>query len=383
MARRFFYISLFLLILTLIILVAYNVAFKANPVDPKAKQDGAEKALNEALEEAAPEAALETGKLEQILNEDILGASIGANGTLFYYSQSDKELKSSSFEGTDKKTLLSNLPGIPERILWSPKKDQVLLGLRQGNSLRFHHLDIVSKSLTPLKPQVSRATWSQSGEFILYQYKNDTGEYTLDKALPNGTSFQTLTSLGRIDHFIEAIPQSNRISFWTRPTGLETTIFESINENGGDKKLLLENRYGADYLWSPNGKRVLMSTVSKRGASDVTLSLINENGGELTNLAIPTLIGKTVWSKDNKTIYYALPGNIPSESVLPNDYYQRPIYSEDTFWKIDTETGQKTRLLELDEANKALDSSNLFLSPKEDYLFFTDRKTNRLYRIEL
>jgi hypothetical protein len=234
-----------------------------------------------------------------------------------------------------------------------------------------------------LKPQISRVVWSQSGASIFYQYKTPTGEYTLDRSNPDGTGFQTVAPLGGIDHFIESIPQSNRISFWTRPNGLETTVFESVNDLGQERKLLLDKRYGADYLWSPNGKRILLNTLSNRATADTSLSLMNENGGELTNLALPTFITKAVWAKDSKTIYYALPGDIPSESVLPNDYYQKPIFSKDTFWKIDTETGQKNRLLELSEATTALDSSNLFLSPKEDTLFFTDRKTNRLYRIDL
>jgi hypothetical protein len=146
---------------------------------------------------------------------------------------------------------------------------------------------------------------------------------------------------------------------------------------------LLDKKYGADYLWAPNGKQILLSTVGSRASADTSLSLINENGGELKNLALPTLVSKAAWAKDSKTLYYALPGDIPSESVLPNDYYQKPLYSKDTFWKIDTETGQKSRLLELSEATAALDSTNFFLSSKEDYLFFIDRKTNRLYRIEL
>jgi hypothetical protein len=382
MLKRFFYISLFLLILTLIILVAYNVAFKSNPSSPKASGDTPKEALESALKESSEEPVL-SGKIEQLLTEEVMGASIGTNGNLYYYSISDKELKTASFEGKDKKTLLSNLPGVPERVLWSPKKDQCVIGLRQGSSLRFHHLDITTKTLTPLKPQISRVAWSGGGESIFYQYKTPSGEYTLDRSNPDGTNFQTIAPLGKIEHFIEVIPQSNRVSFWTRPTGLETTIFESVNDLGQDRKILLENRYGADYLWAPNGKKVVFSSVVSRASADISLGLMNENGGEIISLAIPTLISKAVWAKDTKTLYYALPGDISQGSVLPNDYYQNPIFTKDTFWKIDTETGQKSRLLELEESLGALDSSNLFLSPKEDYLFFTDRKTNRLYRIEL
>lgn len=380
MVKKIFFISLFFFTLFLIILVAYKYAFKKDVSNPTSTDASPTQELDQVLEETAP--AVST-KLENPINEEVIGAVTGPGGALFYYSFSDEALKKASFEGKDKEVLLSNLPGIVERVLWSPQRDALLLGLRQGGVLRFHHVDLTTKTLTPLKPAVSRAIWSQNGEKIYYQYTASNGERSLDTANPNGSSFSTLVSMGTIDHFLSAVPQSGRVAFWTRPTGLETTILESVEKNGEDKKTLLTNRYGADYLWSPNGKYILFSALRERAGSDISLALMNENGGEIRDLSIPTLVSKAVWSQDSKTLYYALPGNLPSENVLPNDYYQKPLYSEDTFWKIDIETGQKSRLLELTEGSPLLDSSELFLSNKEDYLFFTDRKSKKLYRIEL
>lgn len=380
MIKKLFFVSLFIFILLIIILVAYNFAFKNNVTDPKSNDAEITKELDTALQEDG--AAVST-KVENPLNEEIVGAVTGPGGNLYYYSISDQQLKRATFEGKDKTTLLSNLPGRVERLVWSPGRDQVLIALRQGSALRWHHLDIATKALTPLKGNISRVTWSQNGEKIYYQYLGANGERSLDTANPNGSNFSTVTKMGTIDHFLESIPASGRIAFWTRPTGLESTILESVEKDGRDKKTLLTNRYGAEYLWSPNGKYILFSSVKTKGESDISLALMNENGGEIRDLGIPTLVSKAVWAKDSKTLYYALPGNLPGESVLPNDYYQTPLYSEDIFWKIDIETGQKSRVLELEEGAAGLDSSDLFLSNKEDYLFFTDRKSKRLYRIEL
>lgn len=385
MIKKFFYISLFLLILTLIILVAYNMVFKSNSNSPKASSSTDSSFANgeapaDTVNTTTPAAP---SKIEDLLNEKVIGAVTGPGGALFYYSADDEAIKKATFEGKDKQVLLSNLPGVTERVVWSPKRDQALIALRQGGNLRWHTLAVATKTLTPLKPEVARATFNQRGDKIIYQYNGKDGTKTLDTANVDGGGFQTLTSLGKIDHFIEALPQSNRIIAWTRPNGLETTILRSFAETGQDAKTLLEGRYGADYLPSPNGKHILVSMLDARGTANISLAVMNENGGELRALGIPTMISKVAWSSDNKTLYYALPGNLPAESVLPNDYFQKPLFSEDTFWKIDTETGQKTRLIELDETNSALDSSNLFLSNKEDYLFFINRKDQKLYRLEL
>lgn len=380
MVKKIFLVSLFFFLLLLIISLAYTLAFKRDTTNPVSTDAEVNQPLNNATQQAP---VTSSGKLENIINEEVLGVVTSPGGELFYYSISDQQLKRSTFEGKDKQTLLTNLPGIVERVVWSPGRDQALLALRQGNALRWHHLEIGPKTLTPLKPEISRATWSQNGEKIYYQYTGRNGERSLDTANPNGSGFSTLTALGAIDHFIAAVPQSGRVAFWTRPTSLETTILQSIEKTGEDKKTLLTNRYGTDYLWSPNGKHILFSAVRSRAGSDISLALMNENGGEIRDLGIPTLVSKAVWANDSKTLYYALPGNLPPESMLPNDYFQKPLYSEDTFWKIDVETGQKSRIIELTESNMLFDSSDLFLSNKEDYLFFTDRKSKKLYRVEL
>ena len=113
------------------------------------------------------------------------------------------------------------------------------------------------------------------------------------------------------------------------------------------------------------------------------LGVMNGHGGEFQNLMAPTFVSKAVWSRDNKTLYFALPGSVPANSVLPNEYIEKPIYTKDTFWKMDITTGKKTRLAELKDVAQSFDSTDFFLSPNEDILFFTDRATKRLYRIDL
>ena len=109
---------------------------------------------------------------------------------------------------------------------------------------------------------------------------------------------------------------------------------------------------------------------------------MNANGGEFQSLSIPTFVTKAVWSRGGKALYYALPGALPENALLPNDYFDKPLHTKDTFWKVDTATGKKTRLADLKEVTQSFDSGDLFLSPAEDALFFTDRTTHRLYRID-
>ena len=380
--KKAFSISLGFLLLVLIFLGAYNFIFKNNINNPET--DTAVKKAP-ASDNAANTGVPVAQQITSPLNENVLGATAGHDGALYYYSLDDRSLKKASLEGKDKTTLLSNLPGSPTRILWSPRQDKVLLYLGQANGKSlWYFADIQTKTLTPLKAEISRLTWDNLGDRVFYQFTDpQTGSRSLNISAPDGSAWKKLADLGTTDSFFGAVPQSTLISFWTRSNALQKTFFETISLTGENRHLLLTDRYGADYLWSPKGEKVLVSTSDQKGGHALMLNVMNKNGGEYQSLSIPTLVSKTAWSEDGSTVYYALPGALPENAVLPNDYYEKPLYTSDTFWKINLESGKKTRLVDLKDTIQNFDCSDMFLSPNETALFFTDRKTHRLFRIDL
>lgn len=378
--KKIFYLSLTFLVLALIFLGAYNFAFKNNVNDPAADEEKKQ----EAKEEKKDSGFAPAESIENPINEEVLGAVAGEDG-IYYYSLDEQSLKKVSFSGKNKEILMSNLPGVPTRVLWSPKRGKALLLLRQSNGQPlWHFADLSAKTLAPLKPEISHLAWNNLGDRIFYQYTDPgTGAQSLNTANPDGSNWKKLADLGTQDFFFASVPQSTAVSFWNRPNALEKTSFETVSIMGENRRTLLSDRFGADYLWSPDGENVLVSVSSQKGGGSIFLDVMNKNGGEYRGLSIPTLVSKAVWSKDGKTVYYALPGSLPATAVLPNDYYAKPLHTRDMFWKIDLQSGKKTRIVDLSEVTKSFDSADLFLSSDESALFFTDRVTRKLYRIEL
>lgn len=379
MAKKIFYFSLSFLILVLIFLGAYNFAFKNNINDPVADPD------KKSEEKDENDKFVLADSVENVLNESVLGAVLGSDQTLYYYSFDDQSLKKATSEGKNKTVLMSNLPGEATRILWSAKKDKVLLLLKQsGGGTLWYSANLGNKSLTPLKGEISRLAWDNLGEKLFYQYTDPaTKKRTLNMAAHDGSDWKKLADIGASDFFLSSVPQSSTVSFWPRPDANQATAVEIINTSGEERRALFAPLFGGDALWSPNGESLLVSGSDGVAGQGFSLRVWSEKSGALKNLGIPTLISKTTWSRDNRTLFYALPGALPEGAVLPNDYFGKPLYTKDTFWKVDIATGKKTRLLELKESTETLDSSDLSLSENEEYLYFTDRVSKRLYRIEL
>jgi Tol biopolymer transport system component len=377
MAKKIFFFSLGFFVLVLIFLGAYNFAFKNNVNDPVA--DPTKKEFGKEEEEviASPES------ITNPINEAVLGATASEDGMLYYYSLDDHSLKKATLEGRNKTVLMSNFPGTASRVLWSPKNDRVLLFLKQasGGTL-WYSANITTKSLIPLKADMSRLVWDNLGEKIFYQYTDPSGKRSLNIANSDGSAWKKLADLGTKDSFLASVPQSSLVSFWARPLAREKSPLETVNTVGENRRTLSGDFFGSDYSWAPNGENVVISGSDTSGGA-LSLRIIPSTGGKASDLSIPTLISKTTWSKDGRTLYYALPGALPEGSVLPDDYFGKPLYTKDTFWKVDVVTGKKTRLIDLKENTQALDSSDLFLSPKEDFLYFIDRVSKRLYSIEL
>lgn len=381
--KKFFYVSVFLFVLTLLFLGVYNFAFVKNPNNPvadKVKKEVAKEAASADLAKAIQEDA---ALVKEATDEPVIGAGVIDENTLAYFS-GDGKLKQVTLGGGAEETIVDSLPGKPVRALWSPAGEKALVLLEQDGVSRWYLADALGRTVVSLKAEISSPTWTSLGDRIFYLYTDAVTRRTaLNSAKPDGSDWKELVPVASKDLFLSAIPKSASVAFWNRPNAFEETNLSSFTPSGSGAKKLLSGKFGADYLWSPSGDRLLVSATLTKGGSEIGLNIANANGGEFHTVQVPTFVQKAAWAKDGKTLYYALPLLIPSGAILPNDYFGKSIHTTDSFWKMDVETGKKDRIIGNEEmAGKDFDSMDLFLSPDERYLFFTNRNDGHLYRIE-
>ena len=386
-SKKIFIISSVLLATVLFFMAIYNISFKKEVIlegsIDKEKNETKDKGVIEKIGEKV--SLKKKDKIYKITDEAIVSPTIDKSGEkIVYFTKLNGSAFEISFDGEMKNLFDDNNFFGLESVLWNSEKNKVISRFNNNGKIEYSTYDYDQKKGYKLSENVEYVSWNNLENQIFYKYHDPkTKKSNMSVANFDGSNWRKIADLSNSNFWISSVPQSSFVSFWNTPNAFEETSLSVVSGVGGEAKKIFSGKFGTNYLWSSNGNKVLVSSSDMKGGSKVDLAVINSNGGEYQSLNIPTFVSKCVWSKDGKTIYYALP-NIGSEGyVLPNDYMSKKVITKDTFWKVDITNGKKERIVDVNEIKDSYDASNLLLSPSEDYLFFINRSDGRLYGVSL
>ncbi|NTW26705.1 MAG: hypothetical protein HGA36_00015 [Candidatus Moranbacteria bacterium] len=372
--KKLFIISAILLVVVLIFLGIYNFAFKKDA--PTTQQ-----IIAPVVDTSKALSGVKTEKITAISDGGVLGAIMDKKTEeIKYYETSTGLVWKMDAEGKGKQRITDvKVLGL-KKVLWSIDASKVLTVTQKEGQNSFYMYDYRTQKGTLLKNGLDTAVWDNLGTKIFYKYfDNASQKRTMDIANPDGSEWQKIADITARNIVIAPVPLTSLVSYWNAPNASEETQLQIVGATGGDAKTILSGKYGADYLWSPDGNKALVSSLSSN--KNMTLGIVSMDG-TYQDLNIPTFVSKCAWSQDGKTVYYALAGGIPTGANMPNDYQENKFNTEDTFWKMDIATGKKDRIIETSEINGKYDSSELFLSVTEDALYFVNKIDKKLYRLE-
>ncbi len=384
--KRLFIITAVLFGVLLLFFLIYNFLFKDNPFNGKVSN----------IAVIPNESEIPTSNQDTVIKNQKIAPSTDGEGispffdakdsSVFYLVPDEKSLKE-IFLATGLPKTVTTFPFIPKDIVWSPDGGKALVKKSDTEwalFVRQSEGNTSESSVSILKSGIESPTWTSLGDRIVYKYFDaTTKKRTLNIANPDGSGWEMIGETPFQFLEMRPVPKSPMVAVWNRGNAFERTSLKMLPIVGGDMKEIFSANYGVDYLFSPNGKRILVSNSIEKGSSSISLALLDDQGGGYTNLFVPSLVGKAVWSKNSRFVYYALPGSIPAGSILPNDYYRKPILTTDTFWKMDVETGEKSRVVDPNDIDQSYDAENLVLDADETMLFFHNRHDGKIYRINL
>ncbi len=322
-----------------------------------------------------------TSRIKRISQESVLGVTIDDQKAK-YYSKENGNVFESNLNGSG--TVLVSSSALPDllKVLWSPSKNKVIAIFDQNGEAKKYSYDYTTGISTPLDDNIGWISWSPKEDKIAYQYNSPIAGNNISIADSDGSDWTSVFQTRMKDLIVEW-PGSSRLSIRTKPSGLAESILYTISLADGDFKKMIGETYGLAVLWSPLGDKVLFSETDSQG-KNLKLKVLETKTQTIQELNLATLPEKCAWSQDNRTIFCAVPKDISTRAVLPDDYYKKIISFADDFYRINLETKGETRIYKTEnEEATAYDAKELLLSPQEDYLIFINQKDGQLYSLKL
>jgi hypothetical protein len=337
------------------------------------------KNVNEQNQQPSNTNTKKNDKLVKLEAGKIFGLIIKEETNLAMFYEQQNILTIDPFSG--KKNAISKYPfGEVRSWLWSKKADRAIV----NDAGDYYIYDLNNNLTNKFRYDIDIAIFNKDGDRVIYKYYNpETHQRRIKIADLKGENGQLVVDnlpYRKVDLNLQ--PQTNRMCYLPTPDARIKGKLFCLDLDGNNEKDY-GGQFGEDYLWSPNGQRILTSFTKEESGNQLVLAVMNKDGGETKGLSFATTVKKCVWSKDNVNVYCAMIGGAPLDVMLPNAWEEQIFNSADTFWKINTKTGEKKRLVELEKIPSAIDAEGLVLDPEEKFLFFRARRDGSLWRLEL
>ncbi|MDP3962819.1 MAG: hypothetical protein Q8Q03_03065 [bacterium] len=175
-------------------------------------------------------------------------------------------------------------------------------------------------------------------------------------------------------------PEENTIVLTTKASAGASGYLYFFDIKKSSLKKVLGKIPGFTAKTSSNTKKVIFSS----GSNKVSTSLYDTADNSTQEVTFRTIADKCVWSRINMNdIYCAVPTEIPA-GVYPDDWYKGNISFVDQIWYLDAATGQVRILANLlGLSNSLIDAVDLTLDPKENFLYFVNKRDLTLWSLKL
>lgn len=310
-----------------------------------------------------------------------LGLTINPSGNLQYYDANNGTFYTVDDNGNPRQLTDDKFFNV-QKLSWSPDAKKVALEFPDSYNIIY---DLESKKQVTLPTHWSNFNFSKSGEKIaaFSSGLNDNQNWLLSLN-SDGTQAKGIEPLGKNADKVEIAwsPGSEVIAFSKTgdPVGGESQEIFILGQNGENNKSLIVDGYGFKPKWFPDGKQLMYTTYSSRNEYRPSLWVVNAQGSQVG--ANPREIKLNTWIEkcttvDNTSIICAVPNEMPKGAGFsPKVTDDIP----DTFYKIDTISGNKTLLAVPENATNA---EELQVSTDGKELYYKNKLGNVIEKIQL
>ncbi|MBU1074815.1 hypothetical protein KJ733_03030 [Patescibacteria group bacterium] len=318
----------------------------------------------------------------QIADGDISGAKVIGNNLRYYDKETGKFYQISS-DGKVKTLISEDFFPFAEDVEWSPTGSKAIISFPDGTNIVY---DFDSQSQITLPKEMDEVKFSATGEQLGFEYINENPDNNfLGVSGSDGTGIRQIELLGDKGSDVEInwSPTSQIVATFRKTSEGDAQKIYFIGQNGENLKLLNVEGRGFEGQWNEIGTQMVYSTYSADSNYNPELK-ISDVGGDNTgantiNTGLRTWSGKCTIG--GGAVYCGVPLGLENGSGL---YPEMADSTPDHIYKVDLTTGAKTRLaVPTNQDGGGYSVDQIYLSPDEGILYFTDKGTGELYSVKL
>jgi sugar lactone lactonase YvrE len=319
--------------------------------------------------------------VNQIADGDIGGVKIVGNN-LRYYDKLTGKFYQISADGKTRTLLSEDFFPNADSVEWSPSGSRAIISFPDGTNIVY---DFSNDSQITLPKEMDEVKFSATGEQLGFEYIDDYGTNFLGISSGDGTGIKQIELLGDEDNDVEInwSPTSQVVATFRKTSEGDGQKIYFIGQSGENFKLLNVPGRGFEGQWNEAGTQMVYSTYSATSDYNPELKIADVGGDNTGRNTINT--GLKTWSNKctigGGAVYCGVPIGLDSGSGL---YPELADSIDDNIYRVDLKTGAKTKLATPKNQDRdGYSVDQIYLSPDERTLFFTDKLTGELYSLKL
>jgi len=308
-----------------------------------------------------------------------LGSTLGSNGQVQYYNPEDGRFYRLDANGN--LSLLSDkVFHEVEKVTWAPDKDKAVLEYPDGSKILYNFR--TKKQSTLPKHWQDFSFSPASDQLVSKSIGLDPDNRWLMVSSDDGSQAKALEAIGEnADKVYPAWSPNNQIvAMYTKGVDFDRQeiFFVGLNDENF-KSTIIEGR-GLEAQWSTEGDRLLYSVYHTRDDLKPRLWIVDAKSDTISqnrrSFDLQTWANKCTFAS-NTEIYCAVPENLEKGAGLFPELADK---TKDDLYKIDLQTGTKKLIAVPDNAYNI---SQIMVPNGQSYLYFTDKATGKIYKINL
>lgn len=318
-------------------------------------------------------------KTQAVTQSPTLGSTIGSDGNVQYYDKNDGKFykidKNGNYIALSDKVFY----GV-DTITWAPDKEKAVLEYPDGNKIVYN---FQTKTQVTLPSHWEDFSFSpDSSRLVSKSLGLDEENRYLVVSNDDGSKATAIENIGNNDKTVYPSwsPNKQVVAMYTEGTDFNRQEVYFVGLNGENfKSTTIEGR-GFEGQWSTAGDKLLYSVYSTDTNLNPQLWIVGAEGDNIgqnrQSISLNTWSSKCTFATNND-VYCAVPENLPKGSGM---FPELADQTKDNLYKINLTTGTK-ELVAIPDG--AYNISEVIVPANKDALYFTDKTTNQLYKIDL